>query len=138
MAVQVLTALATYRTTASANWMRVSAASVTSCVRTDTRYLPCCDQCWWFIGRRRGDTTDGTSPRLPRWKQKEHRSEPSLIKKRFMDVSPLKVEDARVLTSSRIKQLPEVLASRCRKATNIRSVMVSKLSYSHVERAVTP
>jgi hypothetical protein len=28
-----------------------------------------------------------------------------------MDVSPLKVEDARVLTSRRIEQLPEVLAS---------------------------
>lgn len=33
MAVQVLTALATYRTPPSANWMRVSAVSVTSCVR---------------------------------------------------------------------------------------------------------
>ena len=33
MAVQVLTALATYRTAPSANWMRVSALSVTSCVR---------------------------------------------------------------------------------------------------------
>ena len=33
MAVQVLTVLITYRTPPSANWMRVSAVSVTSCVR---------------------------------------------------------------------------------------------------------
>jgi hypothetical protein len=53
-----------------------------------------------------------------------------------MDVSPLKVQDARVLTSGRIEQLPEVLASRNGRQL-ISAALGSKLSYTHAERAIT-
>ncbi len=56
--------------------------------------------------------TEGTSPARAEPERAQVRA--SVIKNRFMDISPLKVEDARVLTSRRIEQLPEVLARRWR------------------------
>jgi hypothetical protein len=52
---------------------------------------------------------DGTSPAKAEAERKQLRV--IAIAKRFINVSPLKDEDARILTSGRIEQLPEVLAS---------------------------
>jgi hypothetical protein len=52
--------------------------------------------------------TEGISPPQATDERKHVRA--SAIAKRFIDVSPLDFEDAKVLTSRRIEQLPEVVA----------------------------
>lgn len=60
----------------------------------------------------------------------------TVITKRFMYVSPLKVGDARVLTSERIEQHPEIPCKVLGQALNIRACSC-KLSYTHAERHIS-
>jgi hypothetical protein len=53
--------------------------------------------------------TDSTSPAKAEPVSTQVRA--TAITNRFMDLSPLKVEDAKALTSGKIEQLPDGLAS---------------------------
>jgi hypothetical protein len=96
----------------SANWMRVSPVSVISCVRPTLGTSPVAVGGAGSSGGGAEIPTEGTSPAKTAPERTQVRV--TIIAKRFMDISPLKVEDARVLTSRRIEQLPEVLARRKR------------------------
>src|ERR1700730_2686258 len=108
MAVQVAIALATYRTAPSTHSTRSSAASDASCAKPTDGISPGAVEVDAGGGGGGAVTpTVGTSPAKTEAERTQVTT--SVIIKRFIQVSPF--EDARLLTSERIEQLPEVLAS---------------------------
>src|SRR5687767_2761335 len=103
--------------------MRVSAASEISCVRPLVGISPGAVALVVGVGSLGGGAvtpTVGTSPAKAEAERTQVRV--SVIIKRFIDVSPLKVEDARVLTSGKNRATSRSSCKGRERTTNIRSV----------------
>jgi hypothetical protein len=90
--------------------------------------------CVVLLGGGGMESPVGTSPAKTTTERRQVKA--VAIRKRFIDVSPSKIEDARLLTSCENRATSKNCCKATGRAINIRRV-VSKFSYTHFEGSIS-